>query len=78
MQLSNNPSLSMISALAETSVNTLYTKIHRNVTIIIPKFIESASESKSSLRKQQRSNKKSCLTFRSIFSVLRMESRGDL
>lgn len=77
MQLSNNPSLPMISALAETSINTLYTKIHGNVTIIIPKFIESASESKWSFRKQQ-SNKKSCLTFKSIFSVLRMESTGDL
>lgn len=44
MQLSNNHSLSSSSALAETSINTLYTKIHRNVSIIIPKFIESASE----------------------------------
>lgn len=46
MQLSNNHSLLIISALAETSTNTLHTKIHRNGNIIIPKFIESTLDSK--------------------------------
>lgn len=53
MQLSNNHSLSSISALAETSINTLHNKIHRYVSIIIPKFIESASESKWSFKEQE-------------------------
>ena len=46
MQLSNNHSLLIISALAETSANTLHTKIHRNGNIIIPTSIKSASDSK--------------------------------
>lgn len=45
MQLPNHHILLTISALAETSTNTLHTKIHRNGNIIIPKFIESASDS---------------------------------
>lgn len=45
MQLSNNHSLLIISALAEISTNTLHTKIHRNGNIIIPKFMKSASDS---------------------------------
>lgn len=67
MQLSNNRSLLIISALAETSTNTLHTKIHRNGSIIMPKFVESASDSDPLKKKQKR-----CLTYKSIFSVLRM------
>lgn len=44
MQLPNNHSLLIISALAETSTNTLHTKIYRYGNIIIPKFIQSASD----------------------------------
>lgn len=73
MQLPNNHSLLIISALAETLTNTLHTKIHRYGNILIPKFIESASESDYLKKKKQRR----CLTFRSIlvFSVLRMGVR---
>lgn len=45
MQLSNNPSLSMISAVAETSTHYIL-KFTEMSLLIIPKFIESASESK--------------------------------
>jgi hypothetical protein len=40
MQLSRSPRLRITSALAETPMK----KIHRNVNIIIPKVIASASE----------------------------------
>lgn len=48
-------------------MKTLLTKIHRNVNIISPKCIESASDSTLII---QKTTKKRCSTFKSIFSVL--------
>lgn len=48
MQLSNKPTLLVIPALADTS--RLCIKIHRNVSIIIPKLKKSASDSNDHLK----------------------------
>lgn len=72
MQLSNKPSVLI-------GVSTLHTNIHRNVNIIIPKFKESASDSKWSFKnlKKKTTTKKGVWHLR-VYSLFWKLGEGDL